>query len=118
MDALKEGDTMQRTRNIYMQLPSSFCGKSTLMEKQTSTDVNGTPLPYEQMGLRDAPSVNRAFPPVGWQSTLAQDPHRTTVCACEKTVVIAKQPAHAIESVHRTLWSHGLFEKRNAHRGT
>ncbi|KAF9233823.1 hypothetical protein BU15DRAFT_66258 [Melanogaster broomeanus] len=32
------------------------------------------------------------LPPVGWQSTLAQEPHSTTDCACEKTVVIAKQP--------------------------
>lgn len=45
-----------------------------------------------------SPSVNRAFPPVGWQSTLAHAPHRTTVCAWEKTVVIAKQPGIASQS--------------------
>jgi hypothetical protein len=39
-----------------------------------------------------APSVSRALPPVGWQSTLAHEPQRTTVCACEKTVVMAKHP--------------------------
>lgn len=38
------------------------------------------------------PSVSRAFPPVGWHRTLAQEPHKTTDCACENTVVIAKQP--------------------------
>jgi len=42
----------------------------------------------------ELPSVNLAFPPVGWHSTLAQAPHSTTVCACEKTVVMAKQPGH------------------------
>jgi hypothetical protein len=39
-----------------------------------------------------APSVNLAFPPVGWHSTLAHEPQSTTVCACEKTVVMAKHP--------------------------
>jgi len=34
------------------------------------------------------PSVRRALPPVGWHSTLEQPSHLTTVCACEKTVVI------------------------------
>jgi hypothetical protein len=42
---------------------------------------------------RDAPSVSRALPPVGWHSTDAHEPQMTTVCACEKTVVMAKQPA-------------------------
>lgn len=40
------------------------------------------------------PSVRRAFPPVGWHSTVEQPPQMTTVCACEKTVVIVKQPGH------------------------
>lgn len=40
----------------------------------------------------DAPSVNRALPPVGWQSTVVHDPQITTVSACEKTVVMAKHP--------------------------
>ncbi len=44
-------------------------------------------------GRGSAPSVRRALPPVGWQRTLEQEPQRTTVCACEKTVVMAKQPA-------------------------
>ena len=41
----------------------------------------------------NAPSVSLAFPPVGWQRTLPHAAQRTTVCACEKTVVIAKQPS-------------------------
>jgi len=40
----------------------------------------------------NAPSVSLAFPPVGWHSTLVHEGQTTTVCACEKTVVIAKQP--------------------------
>jgi len=42
--------------------------------------------------LIHAPSVSLAFPPVGWQSTLVHEGQTTTVCACEKTVVMAKQP--------------------------
>ena len=40
----------------------------------------------------NAPSVSLAFPPVGWQRTLPHAAQRTTVCACEKTVVMAKHP--------------------------
>lgn len=40
------------------------------------------------------PSVNRAFPPVGWQSTVEHPAHTTTVWACENTVVMVKQPWH------------------------
>jgi hypothetical protein len=32
--------------------------------------------------------VSRALPPVGWQSTVEQPLQMTTVCACEKTVVL------------------------------
>jgi hypothetical protein len=35
--------------------------------------------------------VSRARPPVGWQSTVAHPPHTTTVCACEKTVVLRER---------------------------
>jgi hypothetical protein len=38
----------------------------------------------------DVPSVRRALPPVGWQRTEEQDAQRTTVWACEKTVVMVK----------------------------
>jgi hypothetical protein len=44
--------------------------------------------------LNEQPSVRRAFPPVGWQRTVAQEPQMTTVWACEKTVVILKHPGH------------------------
>ena len=47
--------------------------------------------------IRGSPSVSLALPPVGWQSTLVHAPQRTTVCACEKTVVMAKQPEVARE---------------------
>jgi len=40
----------------------------------------------------DKPSVSLALPPVGWQSTLVHDVQTTTVCACEKTVVMLKHP--------------------------
>jgi hypothetical protein len=32
--------------------------------------------------------VSRAFPPVGWQSTVEQAPQNTTVDACENTLVL------------------------------
>lgn len=40
------------------------------------------------------PSVSLALPPVGWQRTVEQPAQMTTVCACEKTVVMVKQPGH------------------------
>jgi hypothetical protein len=33
-------------------------------------------------------SVRRQRPPVGWQRTVEHEPQRTTVWACEKTVVM------------------------------
>jgi len=42
----------------------------------------------------EQPSVSRALPPVGWQSTVVQPWQITTVCAWEKTVVMVKQPGH------------------------
>ena len=38
--------------------------------------------------------MSRALPPVGWQSIIEHDPQSTVVCACEKTVVMLKQPGH------------------------
>ena len=38
--------------------------------------------------------MSRALPPVGWQSIIEHEPHSTVVCACEKTVVMLKQPGH------------------------
>jgi hypothetical protein len=40
----------------------------------------------------NAPSVSLVFPPVGWLSTAVHEGQTTTVCACEKRVVMAKQP--------------------------
>lgn len=42
----------------------------------------------------EQPSVNLALPPVGWHRTVVQPWQMTTVWACEKTVVMAKQPGH------------------------
>ena len=42
----------------------------------------------------EQPSVSLALPPVGWQSTVEQPLQTTTVSACEKTVVMVKQPGH------------------------
>ena len=38
--------------------------------------------------------MSLALPPVGWQSIIEHEPQRTVVCACEKTVVMLKQPGH------------------------
>ena len=38
--------------------------------------------------------MSRALPPVGWQSIIEHEPQSTVVCACEKTVVMLKQPGH------------------------
>jgi hypothetical protein len=43
---------------------------------------------------KEQPSVNRALPPVGWHRTCEQPWQTTTVLACEKTVVMVKQPGH------------------------
>jgi hypothetical protein len=43
---------------------------------------------------KEQPSVSLALPPVGWQRTVEQPAQTTTVSACEKTVVIVKQPGH------------------------
>jgi len=44
--------------------------------------------------LNEQPSVRRALPPVGWHRTCEQPWQTTTVWACEKTVVMVKQPGH------------------------
>jgi len=54
--------------------------------------MDGKQSRVEKSKLIHAPSVSLAFPPVGWQSTLVHEGQTTTVCACEKTVVMAKQP--------------------------
>ena len=38
--------------------------------------------------------MRRARPPVGWHSITLHEPHSTTVCACENTVVMLKHPGH------------------------
>ena len=47
----------------------------------------------------NTPSVSLAFPPVGWHSTLVHEGQTTTVCAFEKTVVMAKQPDEKYEQM-------------------
>ena len=53
-----------------------------------------SPMIFVYFRLNEQPSVNRAFPPVGWHNTVEQPPQMTTVWACEKTVVMVKQPGH------------------------
>jgi hypothetical protein len=54
--------------------------------------------------LNAQPSVKRALPPVGWQRTVEQLPHNTTVLACEKTTelkmleITVKQKLHLVAS--------------------
>lgn len=43
---------------------------------------------------KEQPSVSLALPPVGWHRTVVHPWQMTTVWACEKTVVIVKQPGH------------------------
>ena len=43
---------------------------------------------------KEQPSVSLALPPVGWHRTVVQPWQMTTVWACEKTVVMVKQPGH------------------------
>lgn len=43
---------------------------------------------------KEQPSVSLALPPVGWQRTVVHPWQMTTVWACEKTVVMVKQPGH------------------------
>jgi len=50
-------------------------------------------------GCGDVPSVSLAFPPVGWHNTLVHEGQTTTVCACEKTVVMEKQPVKNEENM-------------------
>jgi len=75
---------LQRT----LQTPPSLSSLS-------SSDINNNNDRVSLYFLRnEQPSVNRAFPPVGWQRTVEQPPQMTTVWACEKTVVMVKQPGH------------------------
>lgn len=74
-----------RDRDKVSREISSFCGTNNLKRNELSRPVGG-----KEDG--NAPSVSLAFPPVGWHSTLVHEGQTTTVCACEKTVVMAKQP--------------------------
>lgn len=51
-------------------------------------NINKYALMFWQTGLESIPSVRRAFPPVGWQRTVEQPTHNTTVWAWLNTVVI------------------------------
>ena len=53
-----------------------------------------SPMPHAYFLRNEHPSVNLALPPVGWHRTVEQPPQMTTVWACEKTVVMLKQPGH------------------------
>lgn len=65
------------------------------MAQKTLTDEKGLLyLVIIYFRRKEQPSVNLALPPVGWQRTVEQPAQTTTVWACEKTVVIVKQPGH------------------------
>lgn len=76
------------TRNDDM-VSSSFYGMSNLEEAEmqgeymSETSVSENEYP---------PSVSLALPPVGWHRMLVHEAQTTTVWACEKTVVMEKQP--------------------------
>ena len=55
-------------------------------EKQTRRDL--------YFLRKEQPSVSLALPPVGWHRTVVHPWQMTTVWACEKTVVMVKQPGH------------------------
>lgn len=52
---------------------------------------------YSTLRRNEQPSVRRALPPVGWQRTVEQAPQKTTVDACEKTVVLSETERHTTE---------------------
>ena len=62
-------------------------------------------LGMEQKG--NAPSVSLVFPPVGWHSTLVHEGQTTTICAFEKTVVMAKQPENHEKRVKHEEYNRG-----------
>ena len=53
--------------------------------------------PIQTFLLNEQPSVRRARPPVGWQSTVLHEAHRTTVCACNS--VSNRAHTHLIASL-------------------
>lgn len=83
MESEGEGESQDPKRPL-----SSSDGTSSLWDGAESARDR------EVMCAKDVPSVNLALPPVGWQRTLPHAAQRTTVCACEKTVVMAKQPEY------------------------
>ena len=68
-----------QTRSPRSLCTSGYVGCSLTPKRQ--------PL-YSTFLRKEQPSVSRALPPVGWQSTVEQPLQMTTVCACEKTVVL------------------------------
>ncbi len=76
---------------------SRISGQPPRQQEKTPSSIlpplppNSTPIYFR---LNEHPSVSLAFPPVGWHSTVLQPPQMTTVWACEKTVVMVKQPGH------------------------
>ncbi|TAQ88564.1 hypothetical protein B7494_g3101 [Chlorociboria aeruginascens] len=76
-------------------------GQRVHLPQQLEETIRAKGLDPNQPGLKEIyflrkeqPSVNRAFPPVGWHNTVEHPMQTTTICACEKTVVMVKQPGH------------------------
>ena len=62
--------------------------RSHLLSTQASIRHKQYGLVYSTFLRKLHPSVSRALPPVGWQSTVEQPLQMTTVCAWLKTVVL------------------------------
>lgn len=63
---------------------------------------------------KEQPSVRRALPPVGWQRTVEQPAQMTTVWACEKTVVMVKQPGHLTSMKKERGWGTRVCRRRDS----
>src|SRR5436190_8451295 len=79
--------------DIRNSFPFCWPGKEAfhLLSCKTRHQRQGVPVYFRR---NEQPSVSLALPPVGWHRTVEQPAQMTTVWACEKTVVIVKQPGH------------------------
>ena len=85
--------TAEQMPDIRNSFPFCWPGKEAfhLLSCRTRHQRQGVPVYFRR---NEQPSVSLALPPVGWHRTVEQPAQMTTVWACEKTVVIVKQPGH------------------------
>lgn len=84
-------DSCWRSHPLSCMSTDDRCWLVVVVTKYEINDMS--PLPRHFL-RNEQPSVSRALPPVGWHSTVEQPAQMTTVWACEKTVVMVKQPGH------------------------